>query len=199
MIHEIEQNTEEWFQLRIGKITASNFAKVMANNGKAFGNPAKEYAMRTALESRTGITLDSYTSDWMERGKMLEAQARELYEGYAFSDVLLGGFCEKGRFGASADGRPIEGLVEIKCVKYNTHFERLIKGGFDTSYRWQMNGQMWVYDKPWCDFVSYCPEFPPEKQLYVFRVERNQEEEEVMIERLELFTKEVDKYTEILR
>lgn len=198
MIHEIEQNTEEWFQLRIGKITASNFSKIMANNGKAFGNPAKEYAMRIAIESKTGVVLETYTSDWMERGKLLEAQARELYEGYAFSNVLPGGFCEKGRFGASADGVPGPGLVEIKCVKYNTHFNSLIKGGYDTTYQWQIHGQMWVYDRPWCDFVSYCPDFPVEKQLYIFRVERDKEAEKIMIERLELFATEVDKYSEIL-
>ena len=199
MIHEIEQNTEEWFQLRIGKITASNFSKIMANNGKAFGNPAKDYAARVAIESETFVTIETFTNDWMERGKMLEDQARELYKGYSFTDVLPGGFCEKGRFGASADGLPGPGLVEFKYVKYNTHFERLLKGGFDTAYKWQINGQMWVYDRPWCDFVSYCPDFPPEKQLYVFRVERNLEEELIMIKRLGLFASEVDHYTKVLQ
>ena len=55
MIHFIEQNTDEWLQLRIGKITASNFGTVMANYGKAFGNPAKDYAMRIAIESQSGV------------------------------------------------------------------------------------------------------------------------------------------------
>ena len=199
MIHEIEQNTEEWFQLRMGKITASNFGKIMANQGKAFGNPALEYAQRVAIESITKTSIETFTSEWMERGKILEDDARILYSKHKFCDVLPGGMAEDGRFGASTDGRPGDGIMEIKCVKYNTHFKRLLKGGLDTTYQWQINGQMWLYDVDWCDFVSYCPEFPPEKQLYVFRVERDREAEKSMIERLDLFVKEVDKYTKVLK
>ena len=90
------------------------------------------------------------------------------------------------------------GLVEIKCVKFNTHFERLVKGGFDTSYQWQIRGLMWVYDRPWCDFVSYCPDFPINKQLYVFRVERDLVIESAMTERLKQFKNQVEYFTTIL-
>ena len=198
MIHKIEQNTEEWFQLRMGKITSSNYGKVMAHIGKPFGNPALEYAMRVAIETRTNVAIETFNNEWMERGKLLEDDARAVYETEKFCDVLPGGFAEQGRYGASADGQTDGGLIEIKSVKYNTHFQRLIKGGYDTAYQWQIRGQMWLYDVAWCDFVSYCPDFPMNKRLYVFRVERDHEQEKIMIARLKDFTKEVDNYLKYL-
>lgn len=195
---DIEQNTEEWFALRRGKVTASNFGAIMANYGKAFGNPALQYAMRVAIEAKTDRTIETFKNEWMERGLELEDEARQMYSDMTFAEVLNGGFCERDRFGASSDGLSGEGMIEIKCVKYSTHFERLVKGGFDTSYQWQIRGQMYVYDLPWCDFVSYCPDFPLNKQLYIYRVYRDAEEEEKLIARLNDFVKQVDSYIQIL-
>jgi len=195
---DIEQNTDEWFELRRGKITSSNFGAIMANYGKAFGNPALEYAMRVAIESKTNRSIETYKNEWMDRGLELESDAREAYQDITFRDVFPGNYSEIGRFGASSDGLTGEGMIEIKCVKYNTHFERLVKGGFDTSYQWQIRGQMWLYDKPWCDFVSYCPDFPHNKQLYIYRVERDHQEEQSLMNRLEEFEQVVDKYINLL-
>ena len=57
---------------------------------------------------------------------------------------------------------------------------------------------MWLYDKPWCDFVSYCPDFPVNKQLYIFRVDRDAEEEKRLIARLKEFEQTVESYINIL-
>ena len=141
MIHHIEQNTDEWFELRREKITSSNFSKIMANNGKAFGNPAIQYAMRIAIESKTNVNIETFQNEWMERGTELQQDASDAYQMETFQDVLPGGFCEVGRFGASSDGLVGDGLIEIKCVKYNTHFERLVKAGYDTAYQWQIQGK----------------------------------------------------------
>jgi len=194
MIHEVTQNTDEWFAMRHGKITASNFGLIMANYGKAFGNPAKQYAMRVAIEGFTGRSIETFKNEWMERGNELEQSARDLYSFQTFTDVLPGGFAESGRFGGSSDGLAGNGLIEIKSVKYSTHMERLIKGGIDNTYQWQIRGCMWLYDREWCDFISYCPDFPESKQLYVFRVERDAEEEKRLIARLNEFVKLVDFY-----
>jgi len=195
---EIEQNTDAWFELRRGKITASNFGTIMANYGKAFGNPALQYAMRVALEGKTNRSIETFKNDFTERGIALESDAREMYSDMTFTDVLPGGFAETGRFGASSDGLAGDGLIEIKCPKFSTHFETIRKGGFDSTYQWQIRGQMWLYDKPWCDFVSYCPDFPINKQLYVFRVERDGEAEINLMNRLDEFAELVDKYIKIL-
>jgi len=198
MIQQIEQNTDEWFEMRRGKITASNFSTIMANYGKAFGNPAVQYAQRIAIEAKTNRSIETFKNEWMDRGTELEDDARQLYSDLTFTDVLPGGFAHDGRFGASSDGIAGEGLIEIKSVKYNTHFERLVKGGFDTSYQWQIRGQMWLYDRDWCDFVSYCPDFPVNKQLYIFRVDRDEELEEQLKTRLNEFAELVDHYINIL-
>jgi len=198
MIHQIEQNTDEWFSLRHGKITASNFGLIMANYGKAFGNPAIQYAMRVAIEAKTQRSIETFKNEWMERGIELEQDARDMYSDLTFTDVLPGGFAQIDRFGASSDGLAEDGLIEIKSVKYSTHFDRLVRGGFDTSYQWQIRGQMWLYDRSWCDFVSYCPDFPINKQLYIFRVDRDAEQEEKLIGRLKEFEKTVQSYINIL-
>jgi putative phage-type endonuclease len=206
IIHDIEQNTDEWMQLRMGKITASNFAAIMANlskPGSPFGNPALQYAQRVAIEAKTQRVIETFTNEWMDRGHELEDAARQAYAAQEFVEVLPGGFAEMDGLGASADGLvPIKGqmpgLIEIKCVKYSTHFERLIKGGFDTAYQWQIRGQMYLYDAPWCDFVSYCPDFPVNKQLYVYRVARDPQLEQQLVARLNAFKHHVKSYTQIL-
>ena len=194
MIHDIDQNTDEWFEARRGKVTASNFAVIMANYGKPFGNPAIQYAMKVAIEGKTNRSIDGFKNEWMERGIELEDDARQLYSDMTFTEVQDGKFWTDGRFGASPDGLAGDGLIEIKCPKYSTHFAQIIKGGYDLSYQWQIRGQMWITDRDWCDFVSYCHDFPQNKQLYIYRVERDQEEESRMIERLNEFLEQVDTY-----
>ena len=195
---DIEQNTEEWFELRRGKITASNFGIVMANYEKAFGNPAIQYAQRIAIEGKTNVNIETFKNEYMEKGIELEQDAREAYQDLTFTDVLPGGFAEKGRFGASADGLAGDGLIEIKSPKYSTHFNTLIKGGYDSVYQWQIRGQMWLYNRDWCDFVSYCPDFPQNKQLYIFRVDRDEELEKRLIVRLNELADVVDFHINVL-
>jgi len=195
--YDIQQD-DEWLQLRTGYITTSNFATIMANYGKVFGNPAVQYAMKVAIESKTKRNIETFKNDYMLRGTELEESARQAYSDFTFTDVDNGGFMTFGRFASSSDGIIDPGLIEIKCPKYSTHMERFIKGGADNSYIWQMSGQMWIYDKDFVDFVSYCPDFPEDKQLYIFRVERDQKEEDKMISRLNEFVELVDKYINLL-
>mgnify|MGYP002040268088 FL=1 len=78
--HDVQQNTDEWQALRLGKATASNFACIMANDGKAFGDPAKRYALQLALELATGKKAEySFSNEHMERGHEHEPVARMLY------------------------------------------------------------------------------------------------------------------------
>jgi len=197
ILHNIDQGSEEWFSLRMGKATSSNFGTIMANKGKAFGEPAKKYAMRIALESKTGKKIETYQNDFMQRGIELEAEARALFEEQTFSVVQPGGFMEYGNFGSSSDGLVDDGMIEIKSVIYSTQFKN-IQEGFDKAYKWQLQGQMWVYDKPWCMFVSYCPEFPDEKKLHIHKVERDPGMILELEDRLNEFFLMVNKYKELL-
>ena len=198
MRYVIEQNTDEWFELRLGVATASNFAKIMANDGKAFGNPATEYAERLALERVTNKRIPTYKNEYMERGNELEPQARERYEAEYFCQVQDGGFFKEGWVGCSPDGLLDDGGIEIKSVIYSTHFERLRKGGYDLKYKWQIQGNIWLADLQWMDFVQYCPEFPFDKQLYIFRVERDEEIISKLTARIENFLELIEENVKLL-
>lgn len=188
--HDTIQNSEEWYKLRLGKITSSNFAKVCANMGKAFGEPAKNYARKKALERVTDQLdeTENFKNSYMDRGHELEPIARMLYEEETFNHVSNGGFYEMGTYGDSPDGLiGKSGCVEIKCVVPNTHWKRIEKGGIDPAYKWQVQGHLFVSGREWCDFISYCPEFAPGKQLFIHRVERDMFLIKQLQERLEEF------------
>lgn len=174
--HDVEQNTDEWYALRLGKATASKFSCFMANDGKAFGDPAKDYALQIALERMTGRRAEySFTNEHMERGHAQEPVARMLYEEENFVDVLNGGFFDCGEYGDSPDGLVgTDGVVEIKSVIAKTHYATLRRGSFDPSYRWQLIGHLDCTERSWVDFISYCADFPEGKQLIVHRLTRNE-------------------------
>ena len=108
IFHDVEQNSEEWFKLREGKPTTSKFNVFMANYGKAFGDPAKKYAFKLAMEQVTGERSEeeSYSNKYMDAGHEYEPVALREYEKETFNIVSNGGFCqhEKYNVGGSPDG-----------------------------------------------------------------------------------------------
>lgn len=174
--HDVEQNTDAWQELRLGKATASNFACFMANDGKAFGDPAKRYALQIALEILTGKKAEfSFSNEHMERGHEQEPIARMLYEDERFVKVGNGGFFDWESWGDSPDGLVgLDGVVEIKSVIASTHYANLMRGAFDPAYRWQLVGHLDCTGRDWVDFISYCADFPEDQQLLVYRLTRAQ-------------------------
>ena len=174
IFHDIPQNSEEWMALRCGKVTASQFGCFMANEGKAFGDPAKRYALQIALEICNGFKSEvSFSNEHTERGHEQEPIARMMYEDEHFADVLNGGFFDWGSYGDSPDGLVgDDGVVEVKSVIAPTHYATLRRGSFDPSYRWQLVGHLDCTKREWVDFVSYCSDFPVGKQLIVHRLHR---------------------------
>lgn len=181
IFHDVEQNTDAWMALRTGKATASNFGCFMANDGKAFGDPAKKYALQIALERVTGKKAEfSFSNEHMERGHEQEPIARMLYEDEFFVDVTNGGFFDCGDWGDSPDGLVgDDGLIEVKSVIAPVHYATLIRGSFDPSYRWQYAGHLDCTGRDWVDCISYCSEFPKDKQLIVNRVDRDMFKDEL--------------------
>ncbi|AJB61624.1 lambda exonuclease family protein [Enterobacter hormaechei] len=180
--HDVEQNGEEWDALRLGKATASNFGLIMANEGKAFGEPAKRYALQLALEQIKGCKSEfGFSNDHMERGHEQEPIARMLYEEMNFVDVDNGGFFDHETYGDSPDGLVGQnGLVEIKSVIAATHYSTLTRGSFDPAYRWQLVGHLDCSGRDWVDFISYCSDFPDGKQLIVYRLTAAECESEIV-------------------
>lgn len=202
MWHDIEQNSDEWFQLRAGKVTASSLSKVMANYGKAFGEPAKKYAVEIVVQQLTGSTSGGgYSNEHMDRGHEEEPLAIMAYEAKYFCTVSNGGFFCEDALGTSPDGCVgSDGLVEVKSAIPSVHFARLSKQSYDSAYKWQLAGHLKFSGREWVDFISYCSSFPEDKKLYVHRSYRADFEKEFeMIEtRLEDFQELLNKTKDVI-
>ncbi len=172
--HDIQQNTDEWYLLRAGKLTGSKFGTIMANYGKPFGEPAKKYAVNIAIEQITGNPIPSgYSNAHMERGHEQEPIARDLYEQENFTDVSNGGFFESDFVGMSPDGLvDDDGVIEIKSVIASVHYANIKRGSVDPAYKWQCIGNLKFCGRDWLDFISFCADFPIDKQLFVHRIRK---------------------------
>jgi hypothetical protein len=174
IFHDVPQNTEQWEALRLGKATHSHAPTWMANEGKAFGEPARAYALQVALELETGRKSENagFSSFHTDRGHAQEPVAKMLYERETFSKVKNGGFFCWGTYGDSPDGLPGDGVLEIKSVIAKVHLDTLRRQSFDPAYKWQLVGHLDCTGRDWCDFASYCADFPEDKQLLIFRLDR---------------------------
>lgn len=201
--HDVQQNSDEWTALRCGKVTASNFGCFMANDGKAFGDPAKRYALQIALERLTGKKAEvGFSNDHTERGHEQEPIARMLYESDRFCTVDNGGFFDCGLYGDSPDGLvDHDGVIEIKSVIAPTHYATMRRGSFDPAYCWQLVGHLDCTGRNWVDFISYCSEFPEETQLLVYRLYRADYETAIQLlrERRKLFLTLVDEIQQTIK
>lgn len=194
---DCNQNTDEWLDSRSGKVTGSAIGKIMANFGKAFGEPAKKLAINLAVERITGNRIEgnNFTNAHMDRGHEEEPIARQRYEELFFVEVLNGGFYDNGKTGCSPDGRVGDnGLIEIKAVIPTTHYATIKRGGYDPSYKWQYIFNIRESGADWLDFISYCSSFPRHKNLYVYRIQKESvsKELEQIDARLIEFEKMVD-------
>lgn len=185
----MEQGTEEWFNARLGKVTASRVADVMAKIKTGEAASVRNYRAQLVVERLTGQREESYINSAMQRGTDLEPMARECYEyltGYTAEQVAFIDHPSVAMSGCSPDGLIGDaGLVEIKCPNTATHIEYLLGGVPPAQYVPQMLWQMACTGRKWCDFVSYDPRLPEELQLFVVRLPRDDqaimEMEEVII------------------
>lgn len=169
---DIEQNTDEWLAMRSGLITSSSLSKIMANEGKAFGDPAKAYAVQICVERLIGRPLSGgYSNEHTERGHEQEPLARMEYEGQTFTEVSNGGFYRLGDVGASPDGLVYsDGMIEIKSVIPSVHFTNVKRQSYDPTYKWQLFGNLKISGRDWIDFTSYCADFPEGQKIYICRL-----------------------------
>ena len=173
------QRSPEWFAARLGKVTASRIADVMATLKKG-GEAAtrKNYRVQLAVERLTGCQEESFVSGAMQWGTEHEPFARQAYEFITGAEVTEVGFVDHPHIpmsGASPDGLVgTDGLIEIKCPNSATHVEYLMGGAVPSEYVKQMHWQMDCTGRQWCDFVSFDSRLPLELQLFQVRIHRDE-------------------------
>jgi len=178
MIEMMDQGSESWFQVRIGKVTASRVADVIAKTKTGYSASRDNYMAQLICERLTGQKGESFTNAAMQHGTDTEPLARAAYE--ALKDVLVDevGFVPHPTIemaGASPDGLVgDDGLLEIKAPQTNTHIETLLSQSVPGKYNTQMQFQMACTGRKWCDFVSFDNRLPEELQLFVMRVPRDE-------------------------
>lgn len=174
----MDQRSDEWFNARLGKVTASRVADMMSKTKTGPSASRKNYRAELVLERLTGQRQEGFTSGAMQWGTDTEPQARAAYEFLTDRTVTEIGFVVHPRIeglGASPDGLVgDEGLIEIKCPNSATHLEILESGTIPDKYIKQMQTQMTCTGRTWCDFVSFDPRFPAEHQIWMHRVQRDE-------------------------
>jgi len=163
----IDQQSEEWFRLRKGKITASNASRIITPTGKP-SSQQDEYIIELCAECVYPDEPDSWTGNsHTDRGNAFEGAARDMFAERSGLEVATIGFieCEGLALGCSPDGMAIENGsfvagVEIKCPLAKNHASYLLSGGVPDKYRPQVHFSMAITGKPWW-FVSYCERMEP--------------------------------------
>lgn len=198
VFHDIEQGTEEWDMLRLGRVTSSRFQDVMTKGKKKdvlFGKTAVSYLYSLLCEKYTleARFIHSKATEW---GSIHEPIAREEYEDRTFINVEKIGFCSLGDYiGASTDGLVSHnGILEIKCPENPSNHLDYCLNGVPKKYIPQIQGGLFVTGREYCDFVSYDPRFNERDCFYLERVYRDETYIDALEDRLNKFIDLYKKY-----
>lgn len=210
IVHEVEQNSEEWFKLRAGIPTASEFSKIVTSEGKPSASFTK-YAALLAAEAFAGRPLERWAGNqWSRRGHELEDDAREAYEflhdreavpvGFVTNEVV-GGFPPNGKTaGASPDSLvDRDGTLEIKCLAPQEHVMALAYWHKHRrpppEYVPQIQGQLLVCEREWVDLWFYHPALV----CKAIRVHRDEAMQRALRIQCHAVTEERDRLLDIMR
>ena len=191
-----EQGSPEWFQVRLGKVTASRVSDVIAKTKSGWSASRANYLAQLVAERLTGQPQESYTNAAMQWGTDNEPLARAAYEFRTDATVTPAWFIDHPNIpmtGASPDGLIGNvGLVEIKCPNTSTHIETLLGKTIPSKYETQMQWQMACTGVQWCDFVSFDPRMPEAMRLFVCRLPRDDKRIAELEAEIKAFLKELD-------
>lgn len=174
-IHTFPQYSEEYWTVKKGKMSASH-AQEIGNIGKGL-----DTYIHTLMSEYFELTPEEkYTNEFMELGLKLEETAIVMYETDNDVKVERIGFVEiDDHLGCSPDGFVgKDGIIEIKCKKNVNHFRNVLYGAneIESKYVWQMQMQLLLTGRKWCDYIAYSPNF--EKDIIVIREEIDSEKQE---------------------
>jgi putative phage-type endonuclease len=189
----MEQRSEEWLQARAGKVTASGFKHVIARSKPTAAQtkanqPGSPLAARTTylwqcvIERLTGKPAPVFETFAMRWGTEQEPAALRAYTDAHMVQVRSVAFVQHQNLavGCSPDGLVCEGgaddgLIEIKCPFNSANHLETWLSGMPEEHMAQIQGQMWLTGRQWCDYTSFDPRMPADLQLYVQRIPRNPE------------------------
>jgi len=179
--YNIDQNSEDWDLLRLGKFTASMFGDLFMDKKIAGYQKA---IIKVAYEKVTGESEDKFSNKWMERGHEKEPFAVENYELFTFNETENGGFYEFDEFTGASPDRKIKGHnagCEFKCPSFQVYNEYLETQKLPKNYFWQVHGQLLCTG--W-DYIDYMPFSNPKLKQILIKVERDKLILEELQERL---------------
>ena len=199
----IIQGTDEWKAMRLGKVTASRVADVIAETKSGPAASRATYMGELIAERLTGTWADKFTSAAMQHGTEYEAEARKAYCFY--NDVVVQEIPFVDHPTISMSGASPDGLIgnvgglEIKCPNTSTHIEYVLTGSIPKKYITQMMWQMACCELSYVDFVSYDPRLPEELRYWNKRIHRDDETIGDLEVKVSKFIAEIDEKIDALR
>lgn len=193
---EIIQRTPEWYATRLGKVTASRIADIVAKTKTGYQTTRANYLAELLIERLTGKSPEKYVNAAMQWGTDNESDARIAYEFATGHSVTEIGFVDHPTIaacGASPDGLVgSDGLVELKCPLTATHLETLLGRSVPGRHRTQIYWQLACSGRQWCDYVSFDPRLPERYSLFISRVVRDDVVILTLEKEVRLFLAELD-------
>lgn len=198
----IEQGSESWLQIRLGKVTASRVADVLAKTKTGVSASRGNYLIELALQRVTGVIEASYTNDAMQWGKDNEQTARTAFEvaHNVFVDQVA--FVDHPTikdFGCSPDGIIGDSLLELKCPYQSAVHWSYFKDGCPSKYYTQIQAQMSCTGAKSVWFVSFDPRMPTRSQLYIEEVMREEEFIKKLEDEVKQFLNEVEIESQLMK
>lgn len=199
-IHDVDQNSDEWYSLRCGVPTASEFSNIITSAG-APSKSLRPYAAQLAADAFAGMPLERWQGNqWTDRGHELEDRARAAYELAHGVDAVRVGFVTNYGAGASPDSLVGDaGACEIKCLSPKHHVLALAyvrkHGRCPTDYVAQCHGQILICERQWVDLWFWHPELPS----VAVRVERDDEFQASLRKQIQAVIAERDQFMTILQ
>jgi putative phage-type endonuclease len=195
-LHEISQGSEAWKELRLGKVSASRMADLLAKTKSGASASRAKYMAQLLCERMTGQPTEFFTTAAMQRGTEIEPVARAVYEAENLTSVEQVAWVEHPTIpmaGCSPDGFVGEhGLIEIKCKEIHNHLDSILNDKIDPDHQAQMMWQMACTGRQWCDYVCFDDRAPEGLQLFVKRLERNDELIQKMEDEVRTFLKDLE-------
>lgn len=196
-IFECEQGSPDWYAARLGIPTTSMFSAVLASGrGGGESKMRQTYMRKLAGEILTGEPMSNYVSPDMERGKAMEAEARDLYAFMHDVEPQRVGFITNGPKGCSPDSLIGEnGMLEIKTQQADLLIETLLKDQFPPEHKAQCQGALWIAERDHIDLLVYWPKMP----LFVKRAYRDEAYIRQLSDAVEIFNAELARTVEQVR